>query len=97
MAPPMFPQQTRPTAILEQQVMRKRLDPSTGLNRAYRRAISGAVAAKARYLAVHGEPGVTPRTIERKRCEWLHSEARKMSLAGQISYPNQASPEGHQK
>jgi hypothetical protein len=43
-----------------------------------------AVTAKARYLALNGEPSSTPAAIERARSEWQNLEAQKVAVAFQI-------------
>jgi hypothetical protein len=50
----------------------------------YRDASSGAVAAKARYLALCAEPSATARDIERARTRWETCESRKRTLAARM-------------
>jgi hypothetical protein len=50
----------------------------------YRAALSAAVAAKAHYLALHGEPSATPAAIERAKIALRRLEIRKMALAAQM-------------
>jgi hypothetical protein len=47
----------------------------------YRAALSGAVAAKAHYLALVDEPSSTPSAIERARLHWLKLDAYKRAIA----------------
>lgn len=47
-------------------------------------ALSGAVAAKARYLAVRGEAGSTPAAISRARMTWQQLEARKTAIIARM-------------
>ncbi|GAC1497819.1 MAG: hypothetical protein NVS1B6_03650 [Steroidobacteraceae bacterium] len=54
------------------------------LESAYRHALSGAVAAKACYLARSGQPNVTPATIERAKAVWRRLESRKAFLAAKM-------------
>jgi hypothetical protein len=49
-----------------------------------RDALGMAVVAKARYLALNGEPSSTPVAIERARGEWQNLEAKKVAIAYQI-------------
>jgi hypothetical protein len=51
----------------------------------YRAALSGAVAAKANYLALAGEPSATPTAVDRAKCSWQQLEARKGAIAAQMS------------
>jgi hypothetical protein len=50
----------------------------------YRAALSAAVAAKAQYLALAGEPGVTPRTLERAKLAWQILDSRKRAIAARM-------------
>jgi hypothetical protein len=43
-------------------------------------ALSGAVAAKSRYLAILGESGSTPAAIARAKMTWQQLEARKTAI-----------------
>jgi hypothetical protein len=47
----------------------------------YRAALSAAVAAKAHYLAVIGEPSATPAAIERAKSAWQQLETQKHTIA----------------
>jgi hypothetical protein len=47
-------------------------------------ALSGAVAAKARYLAILGELGSTPAAIARAKMTWQQLEARKTAIIGRM-------------
>ena len=49
-----------------------------------RDALSMAVVAKARYLALNGAPSSTPAALERARGEWQKAETRKVAIAYQI-------------
>jgi hypothetical protein len=50
----------------------------------YRTTLSAAVAAKARYLALQGEPGATAAAVERAKAAWQALESRKTLLARQM-------------
>jgi hypothetical protein len=50
----------------------------------YRAALSAAVAAKANYLALVGEPSATPLAIERAKSLWRQIDARKRAIAAQM-------------
>jgi hypothetical protein len=50
----------------------------------YRTALSAAVAAKANYLALIGEPSVTPIAVERAQLRWKQLDARKRAIALQM-------------
>ena len=43
-------------------------------------ALSGAVTAKSRYLALLGEPGATPAAVARAELAWRQLEARKTAI-----------------
>ena len=43
-------------------------------------ALSGAVAAKARYLALRGDLGSTPAGVARAKMTWQQLEARKTAI-----------------
>jgi hypothetical protein len=47
-------------------------------------ALSGAVAAKARYIAVIGEPGATPAAIAKAKMAWQQLEARKTAIIARM-------------
>jgi hypothetical protein len=51
----------------------------------YRAALSAAVAAKARYLALGGEPGSTAAAIGRAEEVWQRLESQKASLVAQMA------------
>ncbi len=50
----------------------------------YRAALSGTVAAKARYLALVAEPGATPAAIKRAKLQWLKLDALKRAIAARM-------------
>jgi len=50
----------------------------------YRATLSAAVAAKAHYLALAGEPSATPRAIEHAKVHWHELEVRKKAVAAQM-------------
>jgi hypothetical protein len=50
----------------------------------YRAALSAAVAAKANYLALAGEPSATPSAIDRAKSLWQQLESRKRTIAAQM-------------
>lgn len=47
-------------------------------------ALSGAVAAKSRYLAVLGQPGSTAAAIARAKMSWQQLEARKTAIIARM-------------
>ena len=47
-------------------------------------ALSGAVAAKARYLALRGDPSSTPAAIARAKMAWQQLEARKTAIISRM-------------
>jgi hypothetical protein len=47
-------------------------------------ALSGAVAAKARYLALRGDLSSTPAGVARAKMTWQQLEARKTAIIGQM-------------
>jgi hypothetical protein len=47
-------------------------------------ALSGAVAAKARYLALRGDPSSTPAAISRAKMAWQQLEARKTAIISRM-------------
>jgi len=51
----------------------------------YRRALSGAVVAKARYLAVADEPSYTTHAVERAATSWQQMERHKKLVAADIA------------
>src|SRR5713101_8119399 len=50
----------------------------------YRAALSAAVAAKAHYLALAGEPSATPAAVERANALWKQLDSRKRTIAAQM-------------
>src|ERR1700737_424775 len=51
----------------------------------YRAALSTAVAAKAHYLALAGEPSATPAAVERAKSYWKQLDSRKRTIAPQMA------------
>ena len=49
-----------------------------------RAALSAAVAAKAHYLALAGEPSATPNALERAKLAWQKLDARKRAIAARM-------------
>lgn len=49
-----------------------------------RSVLSGSVAAKARFLALDGDPSVTPARVARAKASWRDLEARKAGITAQI-------------
>ena len=47
-------------------------------------ALSGAVAAKARYLAVRGDLSSTPAAVARAKMAWQQLEARKTAIIARM-------------
>jgi hypothetical protein len=47
-------------------------------------ALSGAVAAKARYLALRGEPSSTAAAVARAKMTWQQLEARKTAIIARM-------------
>jgi hypothetical protein len=47
-------------------------------------ALSGAVAAKARYLAVRGDLSSTPAAVARAKMTWQQLEARKTAIIARM-------------
>ena len=47
-------------------------------------ALIGAVAAKARYLALRGDPSSTPAAIARAKMAWQQVEARKTAIISRM-------------
>ena len=47
-------------------------------------ALSGAVAAKARYLALRGDLGATPAAVARAKMAWQQLEARKTAIISRM-------------
>ena len=47
-------------------------------------ALSGAVAAKARYLALRGDPSSTPAAVARAKMTWQQLEARKTAIIARM-------------
>jgi hypothetical protein len=50
----------------------------------YRATMSAAVAAKAHYLSLLGEPSATPRAVELAKSKWQEVDTRKKALAAQM-------------
>jgi hypothetical protein len=50
----------------------------------YRAALSAAVAAKAHYLALAGEPSSTPAAVAAAKARWLGFESRKATIVAQL-------------
>jgi hypothetical protein len=50
----------------------------------YRAALSAAVAAKANYLALAGEPSATPAAAQRAKSLWQQLESRKRTVTAQM-------------
>ena len=50
----------------------------------YRVALSGAVAAKAHYLALRSEPSSARRDVEQAETQWKTFESRKRVLAARM-------------
>ena len=50
----------------------------------YRAALSAAVAAKAHYLALVGEPSATPRAIEAAKSRWMLFDSKKRAIAARM-------------
>lgn len=66
--------------------------PLRELERRHRAALSGAVVAKAYYLAQVGEQFSTPASLERARLRWKRIEARRQELAAQLSNRHHPAP-----
>jgi hypothetical protein len=47
-------------------------------------ALSGAVSAKSRYLAIAGDPASTPAAVARARMAWQQLEARKTAIIARM-------------
>lgn len=47
-------------------------------------ALSGAVAAKARYLALRGDPSSTPAAVVRAKMTWQQLESRKTAIVARM-------------
>jgi hypothetical protein len=50
----------------------------------YRAALGAAVAAKANYWALAGEPSATTDAVERARSRWEQLESRKRSITARM-------------
>ena len=50
----------------------------------YRSAQSAAVAAKAHYLALVGEPGAAPAAVARAQAAWEKLDSRRREIAGRM-------------
>jgi hypothetical protein len=57
-------------------------------------ALSGAVAAKARYLAVLGEAGSTSAAIAKAKLAWQQLEARKTAIIARMVELEELAEEG---
>jgi hypothetical protein len=55
------------------------------LERHYRSTLSGAVAAKAAYLALLGEPSALPPAVERAKARWEQLVALKRGIAHEMA------------
>ena len=66
--------------------------PRRQLERRYRAALSGAVVAKAYYLAQVGDGFSTPVAVERARREWERIESRRHRLAAQMAAHDGSEP-----
>ena len=55
-------------------------DPLKRLQSLFSYALSGAVAAKARYLALRGDLSSTPAGVARAKMTWQQLEARKTAI-----------------
>jgi hypothetical protein len=51
----------------------------------YRAALSAAVAAKANYLAVAGEPSALPAAVEKARGRWQQLDTLKRGIAFEMA------------
>jgi hypothetical protein len=47
-------------------------------------ALSGAVSAKAKYLAIAGDPASTPAAVARAKLAWNQLEARKTTIIARM-------------
>lgn len=47
-------------------------------------ALSGAVAAKTRYLSLRGDPSQTPAAVARAKMAWQQLEARKTAIIARM-------------
>jgi hypothetical protein len=55
------------------------------LESSYRHALSAAVAARARYLALDGEANSSPAAIERAKAKWQRLESNKTFLVAKMA------------
>jgi hypothetical protein len=55
------------------------------LERHYRATLSAAVAAKAHYFALVGEPSALPPTVERAKARWQHLDGLKRGIAHEMA------------
>ena len=62
----------------------KKIPPASLLESEYRRALSAAVVAHARYLAAQGEKSVTQRQIVQQKTAWQSMEARKARIYARL-------------
>jgi hypothetical protein len=58
----------------------------------YRAASSAAVAAKAHYLALAGEPSATPAAIQRAKATWQKLDTRKCAIAARMGEIEEQDP-----
>ena len=63
------------------------------LHERYRNALSAAVAAKAEYFALAGEPSATAGSVQHAATRWQQIEARKRSIAASIQSMNRLARE----
>lgn len=54
------------------------------LESTYRAALSGTVAAKARYLALAGDSSATAAAVERAKARWQQLDASRRGIAAQL-------------
>ena len=59
----------------------------------YRVALSGAVAAKAHYLALRSEPSAARRDVEQAEIQWQAFESRKRALAARMGEIEELDPD----
>lgn len=59
-------------------------DRLRALESRYRQALSATVAAKVQYLALLGEPGRPPASVQRARQRWETLASRKRAIAARM-------------
>ena len=59
-------------------------DQLTRLQSLFSYALSGAVAAKARYLSLRGDASSTPAAVARAKMTWQQIEARKTAIIARM-------------